>query len=829
MFLRERLPELDSIERMAHVAEQYMDAHCCTITGKSRRRDGQSYQKSSGFKPKNQNSSAQNFKDSREGGATSFKKPVVCFLCQRTGHMARECRAGLQNKQQKAAAAQTYVKSGKGDQDEGHNDKSQKKGKNTEKSVKHKDADLESAAACQNYEKSLNDCLTGDGLKLANGDVVPIVVGACDQHSEATLSHNLPMSDGYIGNVKVRVLRDSGCSSAAVKRDLVQPEQMTGKVHICKLFDSSLRQYPIARIHVDTPYYTGEVEAMVVKKPICDLIIGNIPGARDLRASDIGPQYRDQAQVLEASDHESCEEPVVSETQKSETIVCETQKSETEVSETQESVQTGLIVVHDALGVELQTDGEGNSEMSQDCKEEAVAVVTRAQAKKAEQKLKPLPVAPTPGIQSVDLAELKKAQKEDSSLEKLWELATESRQLYTRGQHGYKYEIKDNVLYRVYAQPRGDSAVMVRQIVVPTKYRGQVMSLAHESIVGGHLGVQKTTDRIASSFHWPGITADVTRYCRSCDICQRTIPKGKIPKIPLGEMPIIDSPFKRVAIDLIGPIAPVSDRGNRYILTLVDYGTRYPEAVALPKIETERVAEALLEIFCRVGFPAEILSDRGTQFTSELMGEVARLVRVKQLFTTPYNPACNGLCERVNGVLKAMLKRMCQERPRDWDRYLPAVLFAYREVPQASTGFSPFEMLYGRTVRGPMQVLKELWTHADTPETRSTYQYVLDLRNRLEETCQLARESLYEAQGVYKHHYDKKTKERKFKVGQRVLVLLPTDHNKLLLQWKGPFRVSEVVNDFDYKVNLPGSDKVYHANLLKLYVEREHAAACGRA
>ena len=80
MFLRERLPELDSIERMAHVAEQYMDAHCCTITGKSRRRDGQSYQKSSGFKPKNQNSSAQNFKDSREGGATSFKKPVVCFF-----------------------------------------------------------------------------------------------------------------------------------------------------------------------------------------------------------------------------------------------------------------------------------------------------------------------------------------------------------------------------------------------------------------------------------------------------------------------------------------------------------------------------------------------------------------------------------------------------------------------------------------------------------------------------------------------------------------------------------------------------------------------------
>ena len=88
-----------------------------------------------------------------------------------------------------------------------------------------------------------------------------------------------------------------------------------------------------------------------------------------------------------------------------------------------------------------------------------------------------------------------------------------------------------------------------------------------------------------------------------------------------------------------------------------------------------------------VGFPSEILSDRGGQFTSKLMVELARLVRVKQLFTIPYHPACNGLCEGVNGVLKAMLKKMCQERPQDWDRYLPVVLFAYREVAQASTRF----------------------------------------------------------------------------------------------------------------------------------------------
>ena len=146
---------------------------------------------------------------------------------------------------------------------------------------------------------------------------------------------------------------------------------------------------------------------------------------------------------------------------------------------------------------------------------------------------------------------------------------------------------------------------------------------------------------------------------------------------------MMEEPFKRVAVDLDVPLSPsVREREPvAYILTVVDFATRYPEAVALPKIETERVAEAFLEVFSRVGFPKEMLSDKGTQFTSDLMKEVSRLVSTKQLFTTPYNPRCNGLCERINGVLKSMLKKMCQERPKDWDRYLPAIPFAYQEVP----------------------------------------------------------------------------------------------------------------------------------------------------
>lgn len=102
--------------------------------------------------------------------------------------------------------------------------------------------------------------------------------------------------------------------------------------------------------------------------------------------------------------------------------------------------------------------------------------------------------------------------------------------------------------------------------------------------------------------------------------------KGKVSRGPLKRLLLIDVPFKRVAVDLVGLLSPVTDKGNRYILTLVDYSSRYPEAIPLPSIETERVAEALMDIFSRGGVPREMLTDMGTQFTSSLMKEVSRLM-----------------------------------------------------------------------------------------------------------------------------------------------------------------------------------------------------------
>ena len=108
--------------------------------------------------------------------------------------------------------------------------------------------------------------------------------------------------------------------------------------------------------------------------------------------------------------------------------------------------------------------------------------------------------------------------------------------------------------------------------------------MAHESLMAGHLGNRKTIDQVVAEFFWPGICGDVTRFCKSCDICQRTIQKGWVAKVPLGWLPLIDTPLKHVAVDIVGPIEPRLNNRSRYILTMMDYVTRYPEAIALPSI-----------------------------------------------------------------------------------------------------------------------------------------------------------------------------------------------------------------------------------------------------
>ena len=118
-----------------------------------------------------------------------------------------------------------------------------------------------------------------------------------------------------------------------------------------------------------------------------------------------------------------------------------------------------------------------------------------------------------------------------------------------------------------------------------------------------------------------------------------------------------------------------------------------------------------------------------------------------------------------------------------------------------------------------MDILKKLWVgEIDSDETKTTYQYIVDLKKKLEETCRLAQSELEKAQGKGKYYHDKRSRDRKFVVKDKVLVLLPTDTNNLLVKWQGPFEVVDVLGN-DYRVEVKSKIKTYHANLLKKYVE----------
>ena len=120
------------------------------------------------------------------------------------------------------------------------------------------------------------------------------------------------------------------------------------------------------------------------------------------------------------------------------------------------------------------------------------------------------------------------------------------------------------------------------------------MKTAHENLMAGHLGIKRTCERMTFDFYWPRIWAEVIRYCKLCGICQRAGTGSQVLKVPLVSMPQIDVRFQCVGIDIIGPIRPMTDRKRKYILVMVDYATRYPDAVALQGISTQEVAEAMV-------------------------------------------------------------------------------------------------------------------------------------------------------------------------------------------------------------------------------------------
>ena len=285
---------------------------------------------------------------------------------------------------------------------------------------------------------------------------------------------------------------------------------------------------------------------------------------------------------------------------------------------------------------------------------------------------------------------------------------------------------------------------------------------------------------------------DVEHWVKSCVECSMRKSPRNSKKAPLLPIPV-EGAFDRLAVDVLGPFPP-SSKGSRYIVVFSDYLTRWVEAFPVTSVEATVIARLLInEMISRHGSPRVLLSDRGTNFLSKVVAEVCKIFQIHKVNTSSYHPQTDGLVERFNSTLCQSLSMYVSKNQKDWDEFIPLILFAHRTSVLDGIGDSPFYVLYGREPRLPIDV-KYLPPAADDLSTS-----VLDCRKRVVEKVELpqnlARENLQRAQQKMKDYYDQKTKDPVFEVGQRVWVYTPKTRKglckKLMYNWLGPYRIVE--------------------------------------
>ena len=241
-----------------------------------------------------------------------------------------------------------------------------------------------------------------------------------------------------------------------------------------------------------------------------------------------------------------------------------------------------------------------------------------------------------------------------------------------------------------------------------------------------------------------------------------------------------------MAFDLVGPL-PSTKQGYKYLLTCICLGSKYPEALPLKRVDAQTVAEGMCEIFSRTGIPNEVLTDQASVFTGKLHKALCNTLGITHLRTSAYHPQTDGCLECWHATLKSMLRK-CPDRQQDWDKLLKYMLFAYRAAPHRNTGFSHYEIVYGRQLRGPLDVVKEGLVAGDLRQCRAV-EWVNQMKEKLKLMSELVEEKEGRAKDVMKQEYDKRAVERDFSVGTLVLVKMPDMEGKLSDVWDGPYEI----------------------------------------
>lgn len=355
-----------------------------------------------------------------------------------------------------------------------------------------------------------------------------------------------------------------------------------------------------------------------------------------------------------------------------------------------------------------------------------------------------------------------------------------------------------------------------QQTIVPRAFVREVVEMGHNNVIAGHFAERRTRLRIQEQYYWVGMSADIRHWIRACVTCCARRPRPTRHH-HLPERQVVAEPLSRVALDICGPLNPPTTAGNRYILVVTDYLTKWCEAYPMPDMKAETCANLLVkEFICRYGIMENLHSDQGVQWESETWQAMCRLLGIHKTRTSPYHPAGDGQCERMMRSLGDLLAKTANENPLDWDLRLPFALAAYRSSVHSATGETPNRLMLGREVRTPLTLLAP-----PAPGQEATVDWVADLHDNFEQAHKRAVEAMQASYRVARPREERRQKGYKFNVNDLVYVLdvrkprnVPPKLNAN--RWTGPWKVLQVISSCVYRVQKEGARRSIIVNVDRL-------------
>ncbi|CAF4146871.1 unnamed protein product, partial [Rotaria sp. Silwood2] len=439
------------------------------------------------------------------------------------------------------------------------------------------------------------------------------------------------------------------------------------------------------------------------------------------------------------------------------------------------------------------------------------AVTTRAQAKAKTNPQKSIDINHTSVITSstddqsqkvvgheFDVSIIAKAQKDDKLYqEKLLEI--------NKNPMNCSYVVENGILYKIINR----GIFKQKLIYVPSSMFQQLLKAYHDSPWAGHFGYRRTYFKIKDKYWWPNMKLTIQNYVRACMLCQRfNIDRTK----PAGLLHSIESPqgpFQLIGIDYSGPF-PVTPAGNKYVLAITDYFTKWVIAIPLTNQTAQTTAEALYEHYiCIYGVPSTILSDQGPHFNNQLMTAFTQLLGCHHIKSTPYHPQTNGAIERFNSTFERQVAKLTDQCINNWDLHLKSITFAYNTGRHNTTEFSPYQLQFGRDPKLPPEKPQKNY------EFSKPNDYFKFLQQTLHFYQQQAHQHMKNNQQRYKKNFDKNRRDIYYNVGDQVLKRLTSFPSKLSALYSHPMTIIKQQHP-TYWIQDPNDQQIFQVHVSQL-------------